>query len=69
MNEDKATRYNRLKRNVGVASVAWSTLLLAGVAVTGVAVSLRTLAERAGGPADPAHGASLLSVEIGRAHV
>jgi STE24 endopeptidase len=62
MNEDKATRYNRLKRNVGVASVAWSTLLLAGVAVTGVAVSLRTLAERAGGPADPAHGASLLSV-------
>ena len=45
MNEDKATRYNRLKRQVGVASVVWGTLLLLALVVSGGSVWLRDAAE------------------------
>ena len=33
MNEDKASRYHRLKRQASVASLAWTLVLLAGLAV------------------------------------
>ena len=45
MNEDKASRYQRLKRQAGVASVVWSTGLLAGLMATGWSLRLRSLAE------------------------
>ncbi len=45
MNEDKATRYNRLKRQVGVASMTWGALLLLGLVVSGGSVWLREVAE------------------------
>lgn len=45
MNEDKATRYNRLKRRMAVASVIWSAGLLIALAVTGGAATLRDLSE------------------------
>jgi Zn-dependent protease with chaperone function len=45
VNEDKATRYHRLKRQASVLSVAWRVLLLAGLLVSGISLTLRTLAE------------------------
>lgn len=49
-NEDKSTRYHRLRRRVAVAGTAWTTLLLSGLMVTGASVALRSMAERAAGP-------------------
>jgi STE24 endopeptidase len=41
MNEDKATRYNRLKRLASVCSLAWSIALLAALALTPLSARLR----------------------------
>src|SRR5216684_1236370 len=41
MNEDKATRYNRLKRRATVCSVVWNVVCLAGLALTGFSRALR----------------------------
>ncbi|MCU1383486.1 MAG: hypothetical protein JWL71_2183 [Acidobacteria bacterium] len=49
MNEDKATRYQRLKRQASVVSVLWGVLLLGGLAATGAATALRDLAGRLAG--------------------
>jgi STE24 endopeptidase len=57
VNEDRATRYHRLKRRALVVSLAWSGILLVVVLVTGVSVQLRVAAERlaaAFGAAGPA---------------
>jgi STE24 endopeptidase len=57
VNEDRATRYHRLKRRALVVSLAWSAVLLALLLVTGVSVQLRAAAERlaaALGDASPA---------------
>ena len=43
MNEDKSTRYQRLRRRVAIASLAWSITLLVGLAWSGGAVWLRQL--------------------------
>ena len=45
MNEDRATRYHRLKRQVSLTSLAWTVLLLAGLISTGWSVALRGVAE------------------------
>ena len=45
MNEDKATRYNRLKRRISTISLAWGIALLAALLATGWAVALRDLVE------------------------
>ena len=54
MNEDRASRYHRLKRRTSIASMAWLLTLLAGLSVTGASISLRSAAEFAaqavGGP-------------------
>jgi STE24 endopeptidase len=44
MNEDRAARYHRLKRQASVLSVAWSLLLLAGLLFTGGSARVRDLA-------------------------
>jgi STE24 endopeptidase len=41
VNEDRASRYHRLKRRAAAASLAWSVALLGGMMVTGLSVSLR----------------------------
>ena len=41
MNEDKSARYHRLKRRAEVASVAWTTALLAALLGSGAAPALR----------------------------
>ena len=44
MNEDRSSRYHRLKRQAGILSVVWSVVLLAGLLVSGASVRLRDLA-------------------------
>lgn len=45
MNEDKATRYHRLKRRGGVLALVWSAALLSGTLWTGMSQALRTASE------------------------
>ena len=45
MNEDKASRYHRLKRRASVVSLLWSVLLLGGLIATGWSSALRDTAE------------------------
>jgi STE24 endopeptidase len=47
MNEDRATRYQRLKRRASFLSLAWGVLLLAGLLWTGLSATMRTAAESA----------------------
>jgi STE24 endopeptidase len=49
VNEDKATRYHRLKRQASVVSMLWGVLLLGGMAATGGSTALRDAAERIAG--------------------
>jgi STE24 endopeptidase len=46
MNEDKASRYHRLKRWSHVASLAWTLVLFVGLLWTGWSIALRDAAER-----------------------
>lgn len=45
LNEDKATRYHRLKRRTSLLSLLWSVVFLGGLVLTGWNVSLRDAAE------------------------
>ncbi len=45
MNEDKASRYQRLKRQADIASFVWTAGLLGGLIVSGLSIHLRDLAE------------------------
>jgi STE24 endopeptidase len=45
VNEDKATRYHRLKRRAGIASLVWSVALLGAIVLSGASVALRSAAE------------------------
>src|SRR5262245_7625278 len=45
MNEDKATRYHRRKRQASVVSLVWSVLLLGSLVLTGWSVALRDVAD------------------------
>jgi len=44
MNEDRASRYHRLKRQVGIISVCWTLALFAGLLFTGGSVAIRNRA-------------------------
>jgi STE24 endopeptidase len=59
VNEDKATRYHRLKRRAKVASLAWNLLLLAGLLATGLSAMLRTASESAAAFGPRPFGAAL----------
>lgn len=54
MNEDKASRYQRLKRYASVAALAWGVLFLAGLLTTGFTLSLRDVSEGVSGRLAPA---------------
>jgi STE24 endopeptidase len=62
VNEDKATRYQRRKRQVSVVSMIWSVLLLGGLAATGWSAALRDAAEHLAGAAGPASWQSPLAI-------
>jgi STE24 endopeptidase len=54
LNEDKASRYHRLKRAAGVAALIWSSALLVLLLITGASAAMRDLAAAlAGASADP----------------
>ena len=53
MNEDKATRYHRLKRQASIVSMLWGVLLLGGLTATGWSATLRDAAERVAGRVAP----------------
>src|SRR5439155_26613902 len=57
VNEDRASRYHRLKRQASLGSLLWSIGLLGGLLATGLSLSMRTAAEslapRGGAPASP----------------
>jgi len=44
VNEDKATRYHRLKRRTSLVAVGWSVLLLGGLATSGLTLTVRDAA-------------------------
>ena len=44
MNEDKASRYHRLKRTVSIGSMIWGVALMVALLATGGSAALRTLA-------------------------
>ncbi len=48
MNEDRAARYHRLKRQIEIASLVWSVVLLGGLVATGASAALRDVAELIG---------------------
>ena len=54
MNEDRAARYQRLKRRASVASIGSSLIVLGGLLVTGWSAGLRNLAESAAAHTTPA---------------
>jgi len=68
VNEDKATRYNRLKRQVGIASLIWGVAFLLTLTATGASIGLRDLSERLvstiGAPAHPAAAVVMYVVVI-----
>jgi len=43
MNEDRSSRYHRLKRQAGIASVAWTLVLLACLLFSGASAALRNV--------------------------
>jgi Zn-dependent protease with chaperone function len=54
VNEDKAARYHRRKRQAAFVSVVWSAVLLGWLIVTGWSAALRDVAERAAAQAPDA---------------
>ncbi len=59
VNEDRATRYHRSKRQAAVASVLWRVALLVGLLWSGLSLTLRSVAESvAVGPSSVAPGFS-----------
>ncbi len=71
MNEDKASRYHRLKRRTSIVSLAWGVVLLGGLLFTGLSIHLRDVAEAwaahvgAWPPLEPAVALSLYLVLVG----
>jgi len=54
VNEDKATRYHRLKRQASIGSLVWSVVLLGGLTITGASGALRDAADTVAGRAPAA---------------
>ena len=53
MNEDKATRYQRLRRRLNLASATWTVSLLALLLLSGGSVALRNVSDAVSGRAFP----------------
>jgi STE24 endopeptidase len=64
MNEDKATRYNRLKRRATVLSVVWNVAFLATLALTSPGQALASLASSVSGSRGPSSGFTVLAYVV-----
>jgi STE24 endopeptidase len=53
VNEDRASRYHRLKRQASIIGLLWGVLLLAALLATGASASLRDAAQTAAGALPP----------------
>jgi STE24 endopeptidase len=62
VNEEKATRYHRLKRRASVASLVWNVVLLTGLLATPASVALRSAAQSVAGMIGSAEPSSSLVV-------
>ncbi|MGB7220173.1 MAG: M48 family metalloprotease [Vicinamibacterales bacterium] len=62
MNEDRASRYHRLKRHASLISLCWSVLLLGGLLATGLTIAFRNAAEALTGRLVPASWVPAASV-------
>jgi Zn-dependent protease with chaperone function len=62
VNEDKASRYHRLKRQASVVSLLWGVLLLGGLIATGWNAALRDAAERIAADIAPASWSAAATV-------
>jgi STE24 endopeptidase len=68
MNEDKATRYQRLKRRAGIASLVWTVALLVGLLLSGLGVTFRVAAESlasSAGASGASHAATTVLFYVG----
>jgi STE24 endopeptidase len=65
VNEDRATRYHRLKRRALAISLVWSVLLLAALLVTGASAQLRDLASRAAAGIGASTSAAVVVLYVG----
>ncbi len=63
MNEDKASRYQRLKRTTEIVALAWSVTLLLGFLWSGASIGLRHVAE-ALIPSDGSHPALVVLIYV-----
>jgi STE24 endopeptidase len=63
VNEDKATRYHRSKRQASIVSFVWGVLLLAGLLGSGLSVVLRSFAESVA-PASPSYWSLPVTVTV-----
>ena len=63
MNEDKASRYHRLKRTTGILALVWSAVLLGGLLITGASVGLRGLADK-WAPAGWWHATAVVAIDV-----
>jgi STE24 endopeptidase len=64
MNEDKAARYNRLKRRASILSIGWNVALLAALAATSYGLALRTFAQSLVGASNAASASTLLAYVV-----
>ena len=64
VNEDKASRYHRLKRRASVVALVWSVVFLAGLLATGLSIRLRDVAEAAGTHVGPRPLAALAVIVV-----
>ena len=68
MNEDKATRYQRLKRRAGIVSLGWTIALLLGLLLSGLSLALRATADAlaaAAGAAGAWHASTTVLFYVG----
>lgn len=63
VNEDKATKYQRLKRQAAIASLVWSVVLLVALVVSGASSWLRSVAEAAV-PAAAPHDTIVVAIYV-----
>ena len=63
MNEDKASRYHRLKRTTGILALVWSAVLLGGLLLTGATIGIRNAAQ-ALAPGGASHSALVVVIYV-----
>jgi STE24 endopeptidase len=64
VNEDRSSRYHRLKRRASVVSMVWTVVLLVSLLWSGASLWLRSLAESAGGAPWPSAFSTMVGTVV-----